>query len=133
MEEADRGSGEQVPPFLAYYGVATSDRSSLETAYQQIKLYRSYLRSSSGAWKHIVLGSGTDAGLWNTGNGWAAHGSLRVLATLKNSQWGSTFDVEIADLTAWVQEILRAAFQKIKVCFELSGILRRVFPENITS
>lgn len=106
-----------MPPFLAYYGVATSDRSYLETAYQQIKLYRSHLRSSSGAWKHIVLGSQPDAGLWNTGNGWAAHGSLRVLATLKKSQWSSTFSTEMADLTAWVQEILSAAFQKVKVSF----------------
>ncbi|GAA5988508.1 hypothetical protein JCM10908_003595 [Rhodotorula pacifica] len=103
-----------VPPFLAYYSVATADKSYLSEAYDQIKLYRSYLKSDSGAWKHIVLGDGQDAGLWNTGNGWAAHGSLRVLATMKNSQWSADFTTEIADLTSWVQEILGAALQKIK-------------------
>lgn len=105
----------QVPPFLAYWGVAVSDKATVSEAYNQIKLYRSHLKSDSGAWKHIVLGDGPDAGLWNTGNGWAAHGSLRVLATMKNSQWGDDFADEIADLTSWVQEILDAAFQQTKV------------------
>lgn len=62
-----------------------------------------------------MLGDGQDSGLWNTGNGWAAHGSLRVLATMKNSDFAGDFTSEMADLTAWVQEILGAAFQKIKV------------------
>lgn len=63
-----------------------------------------------------MLGDGQDSGLWNTGNGWAAYGSLRVLATMKNSDWAGDFTSEMADLTAWVQEILGAAFQRIKVC-----------------
>ncbi|GAA5872702.1 hypothetical protein JCM3774_005034 [Rhodotorula dairenensis] len=103
-----------VPPFLAYWGVVVSDKTFISEAYNQIKLYRSYLKSDSGAWKHIVLGDVTDAGLWNTGNGWAAHGSLRVLATMKNSQWSGDFADEIADLASWVEEILGAAFQKTK-------------------
>ncbi|GAA5957345.1 hypothetical protein JCM8115_006963 [Rhodotorula mucilaginosa] len=103
-----------VPPFLAYFGVATSDQSYLSEAYNQIKLYRNHLKSDSGAWKHIVLGDGQDPGLWNTGNGWAAYGSLRVLATMQNSEWAGEFTSEMNDLTAWVQEILGAAFQKIK-------------------
>jgi rhamnogalacturonyl hydrolase YesR len=105
----------QVPPFLAYFGVATSDQSYLSEAYNQIKLYRNHLKSDSGAWKHIVLGDGQDPGLWNTGNGWAAYGSLRVLATMQNSEWAGEFTSEMGDLTAWVQEIVGAAFQKIKV------------------
>ena len=56
-----------VPPFLAYYGVTTNNRSMVEEAYNQIKLYRKYLRDDSGAWKHILLGSFNDTGLWSTG------------------------------------------------------------------
>jgi rhamnogalacturonyl hydrolase YesR len=60
-----------VPPFLAYYGVLTNNRSLVEESYNQIKLYRNYLRdaNANNLWKHIVMGaSGTDAGHWSTGN-----------------------------------------------------------------
>ncbi|GAA5913729.1 hypothetical protein JCM8208_003868 [Rhodotorula glutinis] len=105
-----------VPPFLAYYGVATSDRSMVEEAYNQLKLYRSHLQSStSGSWRHVVGGgSFADAGLWNTGNGWAAHGIVRVLATMQNSEWDATFADEKADLASWATEILTSAFSHIK-------------------
>ncbi|GAA5939522.1 hypothetical protein JCM3775_004849 [Rhodotorula graminis] len=105
-----------VPPFLAYYGVATSDRSMVEQAYTQLKLYRSHLQSStSGSWRHVVGGdSFTDAGLWNTGNGWAAHGIVRVLATMQNSEWNASFADEKADLASWATEILSSAFSHIK-------------------
>jgi hypothetical protein len=75
-----------VPPFLAYYGVTTSNQSMLQEAYQQVRLYsplvdrslenkqislyRNYLSdaSANGLWQHIVLGSnGTDPGHWSTG------------------------------------------------------------------
>jgi len=58
-----------VPPFMAYYGVTTRNRTLLAESYNQIKLYRSYLRDSTqGMWKHVVLGSsGTDEGFWTTG------------------------------------------------------------------
>ncbi|GAA6055668.1 hypothetical protein JCM3770_003403 [Rhodotorula araucariae] len=104
-----------VPPFLAYYGVATSDRSYLETAYTQIQLYRGHLQSPSGSWRHVVGGGQfDDGGLWNTGNGWAAHGIVRVLATMQNSDWNDTFVEEKADLTVWATEILANAFQHLK-------------------
>ena len=58
-----------VPPFLAYYGVTTRNASMLNAAYDQIRLYRQYLRDPTlGMWRHVVLGSsGTDPGFWSTG------------------------------------------------------------------
>ncbi|KAF7363457.1 hypothetical protein MSAN_01001500 [Mycena sanguinolenta] len=63
-----------VPPFLAYYGVLTGNTTLMNEAYNQIKLYRNYLRDSSAKnlWKHIVLGNDTqdganDPGHWSTG------------------------------------------------------------------
>jgi len=59
-----------VPPFLAYYGATTGNQTLLQEAYNQIKLYRKYLRdkSANSIWKHIQLGSfGTDDGHWSTG------------------------------------------------------------------
>ncbi len=58
-----------VPPFLAYYGVLTSNESLVTEAYNQIKLYRDHLRDTdaNNLWKHVVLGSGIDEGHWSTG------------------------------------------------------------------
>ena len=59
-----------VPPFLAYYGAMTGNQTLLQEAYNQIKLYRKYLRdqNANNTWKHIKLGSyGTDNGHWSTG------------------------------------------------------------------
>jgi rhamnogalacturonyl hydrolase YesR len=59
-----------VPPFLAYYGVITRNLTLLTDAYDQIRLYRFYLRdpSANNLWKHIVLGTnGRDPGHWSTG------------------------------------------------------------------
>ena len=59
-----------VPPFLAYYGAITQNRTILEASYTQIKLYRTYLRDpTSNMWKHVLLGtSGNDDGCWSTGD-----------------------------------------------------------------
>lgn len=60
-----------VPPFLAYYGVTTHNISLLQEAYNQISLYRKYLRdtNANNLWEHIQLGSyGTDNGHWSTGD-----------------------------------------------------------------
>ncbi|KAI7786007.1 hypothetical protein LA080_005668 [Diaporthe eres] len=71
-----------VPPMLAYQAVATNNQDLLRTAVEQIGLYRDVLQDkSTGLWKHIA-GSRTDAGTWSTGNGWAANGIARVLATV---------------------------------------------------
>lgn len=72
--------------------------------------------SSSGSWKHVVGGgSFDDAGLWNTGNGWAAHGIVRVLATMQASPWSESFADEKTDLADWATEILTSAFSHLKV------------------
>ncbi|KAI0919982.1 hypothetical protein AcV5_001913 [Taiwanofungus camphoratus] len=95
-----------VPPFLAYYGALSANESLLSEAYTQIKLYRQYLYDSGpGLWKHIVLGNATDPGHWSTGNGWAAAGMLRVLATMQHSQYAGKMKSEMKDLVDWVQDI----------------------------
>jgi hypothetical protein len=61
-----------VPPFLAYYGVLTRNRTIVGEAYNQLKLYRQYLRDPrQGMWRHVVLGTSgdqpNDPGFWSTG------------------------------------------------------------------
>ncbi|KAL4076573.1 Six-hairpin glycosidase-like protein [Scleroderma yunnanense] len=104
-----------VPPFLAYYGAVTGNQTLLQEAYNQIKLYREYLRDehANNMWKHIQLGSyGTDDGHWSTGahilrywNAWAAAGMLRVLGTIKHSDFANSMKSQQKDLANWVQEI----------------------------
>src|ERR1700722_15547772 len=69
-----------VPPFLAYYGVITQDSSKLMDAYNQIKLYRTYLADPNAnfLWKHIVFGSTItpDPGHWSTGSSCILFASL---------------------------------------------------------
>lgn len=96
-----------VPPFLAYYGVMTKNKSVVAEGYNQIRLYRQYLRdqTANNLWKHMALGSNQDVGHWSTGNGWAAAGMIRVLGTIKNSQYSGSFKNEQKDLINWVLEI----------------------------
>lgn len=59
-----------VPPFLAYYGVLTNNQTIVTEAYNQIMLYRKYLRDpdANNVWRHIDLGTGAaDPGHWSTG------------------------------------------------------------------
>jgi hypothetical protein len=103
-----------VPPFIAAYGVWSSNQSLVQTAYDQISAYRSILRTSSGLWKHIVGGTGTlDPGLWTTGNAWAAYGMLRVWASIYHSPYAGSMGTQMADLAAWAGEILQAAEQYV--------------------
>ncbi|KAG9038822.1 hypothetical protein FRB95_014371 [Tulasnella sp. JGI-2019a] len=104
-----------VPPFLAYYGAVTNNLSLILESYNQISLYRSALFSSNvSLWQHIycpgdyspVDNNFNDTGHWSTGNGWAAAGMLRVLATMKNSPWSlSHFQNQENDLSSWITEI----------------------------
>ncbi|KAJ3867658.1 Six-hairpin glycosidase [Lentinula novae-zelandiae] len=51
------------PPFIAYYGaLQAGDNESylLQTAYEQISLYRDVLRDDDGLWRHVALGSWED-------------------------------------------------------------------------
>ena len=122
-----------VPPFLAYYGVTTQNRSMVQEAYTQISLYRNYLKDSatpSGSkdsvtlWKHVVLGtSGNDDGHWSTGNGWAAMGMLRVLGTIRNSQYANSMKTQQRDLANWVNEIQDGMYAFIVSPFHLLGTI----------
>ncbi|KAL4071941.1 Six-hairpin glycosidase-like protein [Scleroderma citrinum] len=97
-----------VPPFLAYYGAVMGNQTLLQEAYNQIKLYREYLRDeqANNIWKHIQLGSyGTDNGHWSAGNAWAAAGMLHVLSTINHSEFGNSMISQQTDLANWVQEI----------------------------
>ncbi|KAI0034814.1 Six-hairpin glycosidase-like protein, partial [Vararia minispora EC-137] len=102
-----------VPPFLAYYGVTTDNQSMVQEAYNQIKLYRNYLRDSNGGWRHISLGSFNDTGHWSTGNAWAAAGMLRVFGTMQNSQFSRSFKNQMKDLSNWVFEIQQAMYANL--------------------
>ncbi|KAM0786979.1 hypothetical protein ACM66B_002397 [Microbotryomycetes sp. NB124-2] len=100
-----------VPPFLAYYGVVNQNSSLIQEAYDQCRLYRQYLRTpETGLWQHILWGSHPDPGLWATGNGWAAAGMMRVIATIRNSDYASDFESQTSDLSAWTQEIVSSSF-----------------------
>ncbi|KAH7910426.1 Six-hairpin glycosidase-like protein [Hygrophoropsis aurantiaca] len=97
-----------VPPFLAYYGVVSNNKSLLVEAYTQISLYRKYLRDthSNNLWKHVLLGSSdNDEGHWATGNAWAAAGMIRVLGTIQRSQYANQLKGQQKDLANWVREI----------------------------
>ncbi|KAG8878630.1 hypothetical protein FRB98_006035 [Tulasnella sp. 332] len=109
-----------VPPFLpsptyfpklqAYYGAITGNLTLIQEAYTQISLYRSVLYSSNvSLWKHVYSPPSSryfnDSGHWSTGNGWAAAGMLRVLATIKNSPHSSRFETQQTHLETWITEI----------------------------
>ncbi|KAI9451516.1 Six-hairpin glycosidase [Lactarius psammicola] len=120
-----------VPPFLAYYGIATGNQSMLQEAYNQVKLYRNYLGDSSagGLWRHIVLGTnGTDPGHWSTGNAWAAAGMLRVLGTLKSSSFSRNFKGQLKDLGNWVAEIHSAMYPHLQA----NGLFKNYADGNST-
>ncbi|MCJ1308885.1 hypothetical protein MMC25_002540 [Agyrium rufum] len=83
------------PPFLAYLGVVQRSKEMVGEAVRQCLLQEEILqvrgddeRLGKGLWKHIVVAPGgggdEDPGLWSTGNGWAASGMCRVLATLEH-------------------------------------------------
>ncbi|KAH9040705.1 Six-hairpin glycosidase-like protein, partial [Lactarius pseudohatsudake] len=118
-----------VPPFLAYHGITTGNQSMLQEAYNQGKLYRSYLRdnSASGLWQHVVLGTnGTDSGHWSTGNAWAAAGMLRVLGTLKSSPFSHDLNNQIKDLGNWVAEIHSAMYPHLQA----NGLFKNYADQN---
>lgn len=98
-----------VPPFLAYYGVDTKNKTLVAEAYNQVKQYRAALRhEDNNLWQHIIYNDIIDDGLWGTGNAWAAAGIVRVIATIQQSQFKDEMKNEINDMKAWAEEILKA-------------------------
>ncbi|CAK3829077.1 ankyrin repeat [Lecanosticta acicola] len=116
-----------VPPFLAYYGVATNDLEMIQQAVLQIEHYRDLLLirdgPKSGLWKHIVSNDGdVDAEAWSTGNAWAAYGMARVRATI--AAWpvsNAALSKEIQALDSSIEQILDAA---IKTDDDKPGLLK---------
>jgi rhamnogalacturonyl hydrolase YesR len=107
-----------VPPFLAYYAVATKNLTVMREALRQGQLYRDVLgvsasgnNSGQGLWRHIIGPQSTDLGLWSTGNGWAAMGMTHVLAIAKHSGLGALLSDEISTLKSVVKDILDGAIR----------------------
>ena len=100
-----------VPPFLAYYAADKEDLQLLQDTVRQCQLYREVLQPNTtaaykGAWMHIIGPESQDTGIWSTGNGWAAAGMARVLATVMKASF-------ISDL-AWKQQAINNLTQYIK-------------------
>jgi hypothetical protein len=98
-----------VPPFLAYYGVIAGDEKYVHEASRQCELYSEFLETEHGCWRHIVnaeegVRRKKDEELWSTGNGWAAAGMARVLATVRKSAF-ETVNAEQA-LVNMIQRII---------------------------
>ncbi|KAJ7755677.1 hypothetical protein DFH07DRAFT_486296 [Mycena maculata] len=100
------------PPFLAYAAADEMNITLLYEVYVQCGLYRQVLQPDGGVWEHIIGSQNQDTGLWSTGNGWAAAGMARVLATLMKAPVAASAswrDDAIKDLTLWIKEILDGA------------------------
>jgi rhamnogalacturonyl hydrolase YesR len=100
-----------VPPFLAYYGVTTNNKTVVDEAYNQIKAYREILQdTSTKLWRHMSPGwEANDPSLWATGNAWVVAGAARVIATIKGSEFASDMSSEVEDLQTWAGEIFTAS------------------------
>ncbi|KZV68038.1 Six-hairpin glycosidase [Peniophora sp. CONT] len=103
------------PPFIAAYGLSLGDTTDgynlLIEAHKQCKAYRTVLLDTSvSLWRHIMLGTWTLPQHWATGNGWAAYGMMRVLATLAKSPQSDQLSSQKTDLANWVGEILTGAY-----------------------
>jgi rhamnogalacturonyl hydrolase YesR len=102
------------PPFMAFYAADAGNATLLQDTYKQCGLYRDVLQSTDqgpGLWKHIVGPEGADPGHWATGNGWAAAGMARVLATLLRAPVAASASWRagaVSDLSSWIKEILDA-------------------------
>ncbi|PWN34604.1 uncharacterized protein FA14DRAFT_32030 [Meira miltonrushii] len=102
------------PPFLAYSAVAGNNVTLLRQAISQCALYRQVLQANTtstwkGLWTHIVGQESQTLGIWATGNGWAALGMVRVLATVKNWQTSSSWSSEQGQLIQYILEIINGA------------------------
>ena len=104
------------PPFLAYYAVSTNNPSLLRETVKQATLYRQILLHNTtekyhGLWEHIIgeKPNSGDRGLWSTGNGWAAAGMTRVLATVMKWPTSAGWRTDIELLKGYIKEILDGA------------------------
>ena len=102
------------PPFMAYHAVSAHDPGLLRETVRQCGLYRQVLKANTtapyrGLWEHIIGPESEDPGLWSTGNGWAAMGMTRVLATMMRWEKSKGWKKEIATLKGYIKEIIDGA------------------------
>ncbi|KAI5456232.1 Six-hairpin glycosidase-like protein [Mariannaea sp. PMI_226] len=97
-------------PFLAYLAVQQGDTGLMAQTVAQCGLQRDVLKTSQFAsWRHIIGPESQDAGLWSTGNGWAAYGMVRVLHTLQKWSGSASMTSQAGQLKGWIKEILDGA------------------------
>lgn len=59
---------DMAPPFIAYYGAFSLNKSLVEEGANQVRLYREVLQDPvTKLWRHILLGSWSEPSLWGTG------------------------------------------------------------------
>ena len=120
------------PPFIAYYGAllgGDGGATLLQTAYEQVKLYRDVLFDADvELWRHVALGSWSDPTHWGTGNGWAAAGALRVLATIQMSDAADSMQSQQNDLLQWVKETLDGVWKYQVGCSAASPLFEILTP-----
>lgn len=106
------------PPFLAYHGVVAKDVNILKEAAYQCQKYEEVLGTDQGPWRHISgpekpgesWGQETsDPRMWSSGNGWAAAGMARVIATMRNSPFDADTKSEQSMLTDLIKQIVDGA------------------------
>jgi Glycosyl Hydrolase Family 88 len=106
------------PPFLAYYAVDTYNASLLADVVQLCAQYRQVLHANitgngQGVWEHIIGPQSQDVGQWSTGNGWAAGGMVRVLATVMKAPASvipaNQSEYAVTALTGFIKEIIDGA------------------------
>jgi hypothetical protein len=69
--------------------------------------------AARGLLRHIVNDAttvGGDQGAWLTGNGWAAAGIVKVIATIVQSEFASQMQPQIDQLITWTQAILDGCY-----------------------
>lgn len=104
-----------VPPFISYLAIATKNESLMKQSQLQCHLYEDILcarapfKEPSRLWQHIVGPEAQDLGFWSTGNGWAAAGICRTLATMKKCEEGKGLHSEKERLERSILDILDGA------------------------
>lgn len=106
-----------IPGSLAYFAADHDDEGMLRESVRQCRLYREVLQLDTdepykGAWRHIIGPQSQDLGLWSSGNGWAAAGIARVLATVMKAPVaeGKSWQAgAITELSGYIKEILDGA------------------------
>lgn len=99
------------PTFLAYVGAVRNDKSLLTTAATQCQLIYDILVDDTGRLRHVMMGGWQDEGHWGTGNGWAVHGMVRVLATLDHSSFKTALTAQRKKLASTIDSILQAGYE----------------------